>query len=364
MFLTATVTKWQDSKYSSHRVSPRDNGTRQFIINTSYIHDITANGTGSKFYLTTRRLDRKEDSAYLEITQSVADIRTAGDTPVGKMITLPVYRNNNPNRATDSIVINTESLIYADRYNASPRDLSWVMIEENAFKVREGLALVDLSIEDILAETSTLRDYDGNGYTTVTIGAQEWIVENFIVKTYSDGTAIPNITGNAAWQADTTGAYCYYDNDEANFDYIGLLYNWYAVDNASGLAYLERGGVEEVGWRVPTYADWITLRTQAGGVLLAGGKLKEVGTVHWDAPNLATDDYGFKWISGGNRYIDMWVADGFSNQGVFGDYWTSTDEAFWMATAYGFYAMNNSTDLAITESLKLTGQNIRLVRDV
>ena len=364
MFLTATVTKWQDSKYSGGRVSPLDGGYRQYIINTSYIHDITANGTGSRFYLTTRRLDRKEHKAYLEITQSVDTIRTAGDTTVEKMITLPVYRNNNPNRATDNIIINTESLIYADRYNGSPLSLSWVMIEENAFKVKAGLALVDLSIEDILTGTSPLRDYDDNGYTTVTIGAQEWIVENLRVKTYSDGTAIPNVTADAPWQADTTGAYCYYDNDEANFAFTGLIYNWYAVDNAHGLAYFKRSGVQEVGWRIPTMADWTTLVGVIGGVA-QGGDLKEVGFVHWWHPNdSATDLYGFKAISGGNRYIDMFIGDGFDSEGAYGDIWSADANPLDPTEASSVYLYYDNGFIVPFDCYKFDGMNVRCVRDV
>ena len=364
MLLTATVTKWQGSKYSGGRVTSKDNNTRQFILNTSYMYDIKSNGTGSKFYFADRRLDRREKGAYLEITQSVDDIRTAGDTVVEKMITLPFYRNNNPNRATFDVKINLESLIYVDRYNADPTGASWVMIEESAFKIRPGLALVALSAEEILTLTSGLRDYDGNGYTTVVIGTQEWTIENLRVKTYSDGTAIPNLTTPATWIPDTDGAYCYYDNDETTFDFSGILYNWYAIDNAHGLAYFERDAIFEAGWRIPTYADWVTLGIFAGGYPAAGGRLKEIGTVHWNSPNLATDDYGFKCISGGNRYIDVLLGNGFSNQGVFGDHWTSTENPLDTDTAFGFYAENDVVELFISGAPKFSGQNVRCVRDI
>ncbi len=363
MFLTATVTKWQDNKYSGRRVSPRDNGTRQFILNTSYLHDITANGSGSKFYLTDRRYARREQGAYLEITQSVADIRTAGDTVVSKMITLPVYRNNNPSRATDNIIINTENLIYADRYNPDPINLSWVLIADSSFKEKSNIALVNLSIEEILTASSLLKDYDGNGYTTVTIGTQEWLIENLRVKHYSDGSAISNITDDDLWQADIKGAYCYYDNDEANFDYIGLLYNWYACTNLNGLAYFERSGVQEVGWRIPTFADWTALVGAIGGVL-HGGDLKEVGFVHWWPPNdSATDLYGFKGISGGNRYIDMWFGDGFDSQGEYGDYWSSDENPFDSDEGTSVFLYYDNGIFVPFDCYKFNGMTVRCVRD-
>lgn len=362
MLLTATVTKWQDSKYSGGRVSPMDNNARQFILNTSYMYDIKSNGTGSKFYFADRRRDRREQGAYLEITQSVDGIRTAGDTAVEKMITLPFYRNNNPNRATFNVKINTESLIYVDRYNADPIGASWVMIEETAFKIRPGLALVALSVEEILALSSELKDYDGNGYTTTIIGSQEWIVENLRVTHYSDGTEIPQVTNDALWQADTTGAYCYYDNDPTSFDFIGIIYNWYAATNLSDIAYFERSGIQEVGWRVPSMADWTALLLEIGG-LAFGGDLKEVGTVHWTPPNVgATDLYGFKGIAGGNRYIDVLVGDGFSGVGRFGDMWSTTQ--FDATDGQSVYLINDAPFFVPLDTPKLDGMNIRCVRDI
>ena len=150
---------------------------------------------------------------------------------------------------------------------------------------------------------TTLVDKDGNIYTTVTIGTQIWTIENLRTTTYGDDTPIPNITGNTAWGADTTGAYCYYDNDEGTYkeDY-GALYNWYAVNNASDISYLEIDGAQEVGWRVPTSADWATLISYLGGVVIAGGKLKETGTTHWLTPNTgATNETGFTALGSGAR---------------------------------------------------------------
>ena len=369
MYLTASVTKWQSLKDSCRRIAPIDKGTREFILNPSKMSEITALTNGSRLYLSDRYKDRRESSNLLEITETPAQIIAAMDVAMSETITLPVYRNNDPTKSTYNITIPSDALIFADRYNQSPLDVSWVAIEEAAFKIRDGIALVALSVEDILTGASLLKDYDGNGYTTVTIGSQEWIVENFRVKHYSDGTAIPEITGDVLWLADTDGAYCYYENDEDNFDFIGLLYNNYATTNVHGLAYLERGGVQELGWRVPTETDMLALVGAVGGVNQCG-TLKEIGTVHWDSPNTnATDAYGFKWISGGNRYIDVlpvppYTNNGFSNQGNFGDLWTTTADPLDPTLAEGFYLSANSGDMHTTTTGKVTGQNVRLVRDV
>jgi len=63
-------------------------------------------------------------------------------------------------------------------------------------------------------QTSTVTDIDGNVYPTICIGTQEWMAVNLKVTRYNDGTLIPEITGNAAWVALTTGGRCWYNNTE------------------------------------------------------------------------------------------------------------------------------------------------------
>jgi len=52
--------------------------------------------------------------------------------------------------------------------------------------------------------TTSLTDADGNIYNTITIGTQVWMKENLKTTKYNDGTPIPNITDNTAWEASTT----------------------------------------------------------------------------------------------------------------------------------------------------------------
>ena len=160
------------------------------------------------------------------------------------------------------------------------------------------------------------------------------------------------------WENDTDGAYCYYNNDIANKPDYGALYNWFAVNNAKGLAYLSRGGVQEAGWRVPTSADYLALITLIGGQAIAGGKLKEVGTTHWAAPNTgATDDYGFKALPGGYR---NWLGtfDALYNYCYL---WTATQ--FDAIRAYMRYMRFTTVDMPTDEIFKECGFSVRLVRD-
>lgn len=58
-------------------------------------------------------------------------------------------------------------------------------------------------------------DPDGNVYDVVQIGTQFWLAQNWACTKYADGSTIAEITDNATWTADTTGALCAYDNDDS-----------------------------------------------------------------------------------------------------------------------------------------------------
>lgn len=142
--------------------------------------------------------------------------------------------------------------------------------------------------------TGTVTDIDGNIYHTVQIGDQIWMVENLRTTRYRNGDPIPNITDKTAWQSLTTGGYCWYNNDSKNKPVYGALYNWFAVNDSRNLA--------PEGWHVPSHQEWTVLWDYLGGWKIAGGKLKETGTLHWKNPNNgATNESGFCALPGGNR---------------------------------------------------------------
>jgi uncharacterized protein (TIGR02145 family) len=198
-----------------------------------------------------------------------------------------------------------------------------------------------------------LMDLDGNVYTTVNIGSQQWIVENFKCTKYANGSAIPNITNNALWAADINGAYSWYNNDIVNKADYGALYNYYAVDN--GLACLQKDSVQESGWRIPTVSDFDTLSAYLGGDIISGIKLKEAGTTHWDAPNTgATNESGFTALGAGQRYD----SGSFEIMGLVGSFWASSLGGDF------FTLFNDSTLLANSSADSKYGFSIRLVKDL
>lgn len=201
-----------------------------------------------------------------------------------------------------------------------------------------------------------VTDFDGNIYTYITVGTQQWLVENLKTTHYDDGVAIPNLTLNADWVAEDgtpghDGAYCWYNNDAVTYADYGCLYNWYAVDNAHGLA--------PTGWRVPTNTDWITLSDYLGGVLVAGGKLKEAGTTYWFTPNMgATNESSFSGRGGGWRS----GSGSFQFLTVFGNIHSSED----ITPTNGYYArmQYDSAEFLVTNHDKIFGSSVRCMRDV
>lgn len=143
------------------------------------------------------------------------------------------------------------------------------------------------------------------------------------------------------------------NNDYASYGSVyGALYNWYAVNNAHGLA--------PTGWRVPSDTDWATLITYLGGGLVAGGTLKEIGLDHWAVPNAgATDGYGFKALPGGLR-----AEDGVFYVMTTAGYWWTSSEFSALVAWYINMGYLNSTINTLNVFNKKRGYSIRCMRDI
>lgn len=196
----------------------------------------------------------------------------------------------------------------------------------------------------------TVTDYDGNVYQTVLIGDQCWMMENLKVTHYRNGDPIPHVTDGGTWSGLTSGAYCEYGNNPAHVATYGRLYNWYAVDDSRNIA--------PEGWHVPTDAEWQTLVDYLGGSSVAGGKLKETGTTHWNPPNEgATNESGFTALPGGFRYD----YGHFYSMGVSAAFWSSTEDD-------GGHAWSRHLDFFHSQVVRLdddkwAGFSVRCVRD-
>ena len=199
-----------------------------------------------------------------------------------------------------------------------------------------------------------ITDSEGNSYKTVTIGTQTWMAENLKTSKYSDGTTIPNITENTQWSQLTTGAWCYFNNDEKFNTKYGKLYNWYAVSKTTN----GNKNICPTGWHVSTDAEWTVLTDYLGGEFVAGGKLKEVDTTSWYSPNTDSTNMSlFTGLPGGYRNPD-------GNYNYFGDdgYWWSSSEVN-AYIAWNRYLLNGSGFAGRLDSNKDYGFSVRCLRD-
>jgi uncharacterized protein (TIGR02145 family) len=200
-----------------------------------------------------------------------------------------------------------------------------------------------------------ITDIDGNIYNTVLIGSQCWLKENLKTTQYRNGTPIENPTSNTDWQNNTTGAYAWYNNDIGWKDSYGALYNWHAVNNASGLC--------PTGWHVPSDADFTALTNHLGGASLAGGKMKSTRTVpeshpRWESPNTgATNESNWSGLPGGIHH-----ANGtFSNVGKIGHWWGATE---YSTTNARFRRLGYNDGYVVSgNSTKTNGFSVRCLRD-
>ncbi|MCD4791845.1 MAG: fibrobacter succinogenes major paralogous domain-containing protein [Bacteroidales bacterium] len=170
-------------------------------------------------------------------------------------------------------------------------------------------------------------DGSGHSYKTVQIGDQWWMAENL--------------------NYNVSGSYCY-NNNPHNGPIYGRLYTWDAA----------KAAVPD-GWHLPTNAEWNTLQSYLGGGSVAGGKMKETGTVHWKSPNIgATNESGFTVLPCGY----------YSNStGRF--YSLGNHTYFWSATEYNSsyawvrYLDYRYSDVLTSNTLKVSGFSVRCIKN-
>ncbi len=210
---------------------------------------------------------------------------------------------------------------------------------------------VKIYADDSNFEKGTVSDIDGNIYITTKIGNQWWMAENLKVTHYQNGDAILHVTDNATWAGLSTGAYCKYNNDSTNVATYGSLYNWYAVADSLNLA--------PAGWHVPTDAEWQILVDYLGGSSVAGGKLKESGTTHWNSSNTGvTNESGFSALPGGYRSSSHGT---FRNVGSYASFWSSTESSSYLAWYRYLYC--SYSEIYCFDVSKRLGYSVRCVRD-
>ena len=155
-------------------------------------------------------------------------------------------------------------------------------------------------------------NHEGYDYSTVLIGDQCWFAEN--------SRYLPEVSPSSA-SCETSPLYYVYGYEgtdvaaamsTSNYETYGVLYNWPAVMTED---------ICPSGWHIPSDGEFTQLTDFLGGLSVAGGKMKEAGYDHWDAPNTgATNSSGWTGLPGGYRY-----SGGFDDDGLYGDWWSASE---------------------------------------
>lgn len=190
---------------------------------------------------------------------------------------------------------------------------------------------------------------DGNVYETVKIGTQVWMKENL--------KYLPEVSGPTTYSQYDPVYYVYdYEGSDVSiakqmpaYKIYGALYNWEAANSAC-----------PEGWHLPSDAEWSVLTTYLGGVQVAGGKLKETGTEHWDVTNTqVTNESGFTALPGGFRYSDSTF---YYIRGM-GRWWSATEQIFASTDAWNRSISAGGIDVYLLDVPKKWGLSVRCVKD-
>jgi uncharacterized protein (TIGR02145 family) len=153
------------------------------------------------------------------------------------------------------------------------------------------------------------------------------------------------------WNNLLSPGYCWYEKNIFYKNPYGALYNWFTVNI---------GKLCPSGWHVPSVEEWRVLVDFLGGKDVAGAKLKESGSVHWDNPNInTTNESGFSALPGGGRDYD----GPFTFIRTRGFWWSSDEydsERAWIAN------MDNNINIVSIYGEwynKRNGASVRCVKD-
>lgn len=191
----------------------------------------------------------------------------------------------------------------------------------------------DHDTPQVVLETGTVTDIDGNTYATVKIGNQWWMAEDLRATKFRSGSPVEKVDDETKWATATLPAYTIFQNSNIA---PGFLYNYYTVNNGTE-------NIAPEGWHVPTDDEWKELERHLGLAeseiesdnwrgIDQGDKLKIEGTDGWlffDGV-WGNNETGFSAFGGGSRFYEgPWGVPGLKGSAF---WWTATEN-----DGYGWY---------------------------
>ena len=216
------------------------------------------------------------------------------------------------------------------------------------------------------------KDGQDNYYPVVQINTQLWMAENLKTTTYRNGVSIGTTSPfDKDISGESTPSYQWaYDGNETNVAIYGRLYTWYAVTDNRNLC--------PTGWHIPTDAEWSTLENN---LIENGYNYDGTTTINKVAKALASTslwqsntgngtvgniDYpfirnavGFSGLPGGDRNVNG--VFGFS--GIYGNWWSSTENSLNIPCAWLRYMDYSQTKTYREDGSKQLGYSVRCLRD-
>ncbi|HBX52659.1 MAG: hypothetical protein A2275_15300 [Bacteroidetes bacterium RIFOXYA12_FULL_35_11] len=165
---------------------------------------------------------------------------------------------------------------------------------------------------------------DNHSYQYQQIGDKVWLKENISLET-------------------TSGSYFY--NNDAIYSEYGRLYDFETAKS-----------VCPQGWHIPSEEEWMRTINYLGGTTVAGGKMREQGTSHWNVNPTETDNSSsFTALAGGLK-----TNTNFINIGYEASFWSSTEGA---SSATYFSIDHIDSDIQKKFTFKSYGMSVRCVKD-
>jgi len=212
------------------------------------------------------------------------------------------------------------------------------------------------SVRCVKGEQAAIYEFKETPVIEVKIGRQKWMGTNLDVYKFRNGDSIPEAKTEEEWKKardNKQPAWCYNDFDPSQGSKYGKLYNWYAVNDARGLA--------PNGWHVPSRSEWDTLTNYIGEYYTDKRMKSENG---WKNGRNGTNLSGFSGLPGGslNQYT-MFVEPGLQ-----GSWWSSTEtNDDFQGIRYYAYSLSMRYDDSEVKfeflNTKSDGLSVRCVKD-
>jgi uncharacterized protein (TIGR02145 family) len=199
-------------------------------------------------------------------------------------------------------------VVETEKMKATTKSVAQTILNNNKISSQIASQPTTIDKQNVTSNNPTVI---ASNYKSVKIGNQIWMTENLNVDRFRNGDLIPEAKTAIDWELagkNNQPAWCYYDNDPANGEKYGKLYNWFAVNDSRGLA--------PAGWKIPKDSDWSILINYIGGAEVVGEILK--ASKEW-VKGTFNNAFGFSALPAGIRDFDGY----FKYVGLNCDFWTS-----------------------------------------